>query len=128
MSRHSLVAYRDDRPDTPQQIHFDDDGWLNYIPIPLPNTICVQERLPPGSSGVLINQDHTYPDLILPIDAYEKKLFDLIDGRLSIAEIIKRASVTDQDVAQARVFFELLWCYDQIVFDASGITNSLASQ
>lgn len=121
MSRHSLVTYRDDRPDTPQQIHFDGDDWLNFIPIRLPNTICVQERLPSGSSGVLINQDHTYPDLVLPIDAYEKELFDLINGRLSIAEIVERVAVTDQGVEQACVLFEQLWWYDQVVFDISTV-------
>ena len=33
------------------------------MPIRLPDTICVQERLPPGAAGVLINQTHTYRDL-----------------------------------------------------------------
>ena len=43
------------------------------------DTISVQERLPPGAAGVLINRTHAYRDLIMPIDSTEKRLFDAID-------------------------------------------------
>ena len=55
---------------------FDGDGWLNYTPIRLPETITVQERLPPGAAAVLINQEHTDTDLYLPVDATELRLVE----------------------------------------------------
>src|SRR4029077_7195455 len=72
MVRHSVIAYRDDSPGDAQLISFAGDAWLGYVPLRMPDTICVQERLPPGAAGVLINQTHTYRDLIMPIDSTEK--------------------------------------------------------
>jgi SAM-dependent methyltransferase len=122
MIRHSMVAYRDDNPDDPQRVTFAGDAWLRYVPLRMPDTICVQERLPPGAAGVLINQTHAYRDLIMPIDSTEKRLFDSIDGRASIASIVERALASSQTKSQldmARTFFEKLWWHDQVVFDAS---------
>jgi len=121
MVRHSFVAYRDDRPD-PGQISFSGDAWPGYVPIRMPDTISVQERLPPGASAVLINRSHTYTDLYLPINSGEKKLFDAVDGEHPIEEIINKISTgfdRQPSLETARGFFEKLWLYDQVVFDAS---------
>ena len=45
-------------------------------------------------------------------------MFDAIDGRRSIAEIVDRAGGT-RTLSRARTFFEKLFWYDQVVFDAS---------
>ena len=122
MVRHSMVAYRDDSPGGVQRISFEGDAWLGYVPLRMPDTICVEDRLPPGADGVLINQTHAYRDLILPIDSTEKRVFDAIDGSCSIADIVERAfpSVrTESQLGMARTFFEKLWWHDQVVFDAS---------
>ncbi|HEX7231113.1 MAG TPA: class I SAM-dependent methyltransferase [Candidatus Binatia bacterium] len=122
MIRHSVVAYRDDNPDDSQRVSFAGDAWLGYVPLRMPDTICVQERLPAGAAGVLINQTHSYTDLIMPIDPTEKRLFDAIDGSSSIGGIVEKAAPSSQTKSQlaiARNFFEKLWYYDQIVFDAS---------
>jgi SAM-dependent methyltransferase len=63
MVSHSFIAYRDDRSDTSQPINFAGDRWRNYVPIALPWTVCVRERLPPGSVAVLINRSHKFTDL-----------------------------------------------------------------
>ena len=86
MVRHSVVAYRNDRPNH-ESIDFTGDAWLGYVPIRMANTICVQEKLPPGAAAVLINRSHTYTDIYLPIDAQQKNLYDAIDGKRSIGEI-----------------------------------------
>ena len=86
------------------------------------DTICVQERLPPGAAAVLINQTHTYRDLFMPISTTEKRLFDAIDGTRTIGDIAERAlpsSPNKSRLDMARPFFERLWHYDQVVFDAS---------
>jgi hypothetical protein len=88
----------------------------------MPDTICVQKRLPPGAAAVLINQDHTYTDLFMPIDWTEKRLFDAIDGSRCIGEIAESALSSSHQKMQldiARAFFERLWWYDQVIFDAS---------
>jgi SAM-dependent methyltransferase len=121
MIRHSIVAYRDDNSGGPQQVSFAGDAWLGYVPLRMPDTICVQERLPPGAAGVLINQTHAYRDLIMPIDSTEKRLFDAIDGNSSIGGIMERtlpSSQTKSQLDMARTFFEKLWWHDQVVFDA----------
>ena len=50
MVSHSFIAYRDDRPDESQPITFAGSGWRGYVPIELPWTVCVRERLPPAAS------------------------------------------------------------------------------
>jgi hypothetical protein len=95
------------------KVYLDGDMWLDYVPLRLPDTICVQQRLPPGAAAVLINPTHTYTDLYLPIDAQQKQLFDAIDGERTIGEIARKHGDPDT----ARALFERLWWYDQVVFD-----------
>ena len=45
-------------------------------------------------------------------------MLDEIDGRVSIAEIVERTGGHEQ-LSAARAFFEKLFWYDQVVFDAS---------
>jgi hypothetical protein len=122
MVRHSVIAYRDDGPGGAQQIGLADDAWLGYLPLRMPDTICVEERLPPGAAAVLINPTHAYRDLIMPVDSTEKAWFDAIDGNRTIDGILERtlpSSPTKPQLDMARSFFEKLWRYDQVVFDAS---------
>ncbi|MCB0726684.1 MAG: class I SAM-dependent methyltransferase [Ignavibacteriae bacterium] len=135
MVRHSIIAYRNDDPSGTQQVSFKNDNinikneWLKYIPIRVPETICITDRLPKDidAAAVLINRTHAYRDLILPIGKSEKKLFDSIDGIKSIGEItdgindnMNNESITDP----AAKFFEQLWWYDQVVFNTSEAGNN----
>jgi SAM-dependent methyltransferase len=117
MVRHSVVAYRQDRPAQGAPVDFDGDVWLGYTPIRLPDTLVVRERLPPGAAAVLINRNHTYTDLYLPIDARQEQLLAAIDGERTIAEICREPG----DRSLARVFFQQLWRWDQVVFDTSRV-------
>ena len=118
MVRHSVIAYRDDSPTPFQPISFAGDAWQSYVPIPMSETICVQDRVP---AAVLINQNHTYTDLLMPIDTTEKRMLDAIDGRRSVRDILETtpAASPGQRHPDARTFFERLWWHDQVVFDAS---------
>jgi len=121
MVRHSVVVYRNDCPGGPQLVSFAGDAWLRYAPIRASDTICVQERLPPGAAAVLINRNHTYRDLLMPIDSTEKRWFDGIDGNCRIGEIVERASPSSQagsPLDRARAFFQRLWWHDQVVFES----------
>ncbi len=120
MVSHSFTAYRSDRSGPSQPISFAGDRWREYVPITLPWTICVRENLPPGSVAVLINPAHRYTDLILPINSLENRLLGAIDGKRTLAEILDFVDMDGNNVRKADPsFFERLWQYDQIVFDAS---------
>jgi SAM-dependent methyltransferase len=114
MVRHSVVAYRSDRP-AQARVDFDGEEWLGYVPIRLPQTIAVRERLPAGASAVLINRDHRYTDLYLPVDAAQEQWIEAIDAQRTIAQI----AGSESDRARARDFFQTLWRWDQIVLDIS---------
>lgn len=118
MARHSVIAYRDGARGDPAPISFAGDAWLWYVPVRMPDTISVRERLPPAKAAVLINRTHTYTDIYLPIDEREARLLDAIDGNRTLAAILEHAQ-PGAERESARDFFERLWWYDQIVFDAS---------
>lgn len=111
MMMHGVVAYRTDRTGGSPQPDFAGEAWPDYVPIRQPDTIVVQEKLPPGAAAVLINPGHTFTDLYWPIDATQKKVFEAIDGQRSIEQIAAGIVALDS----ARAFFERLWWYDQIV-------------
>jgi SAM-dependent methyltransferase len=123
MVRHSVVAYGNDRPTHPA-IDFAGDAWPAYVPIRLPDTVVVRERLPPGAAAVLINQNHSFTDLYLPIDAQQKMMFDAIDGKRSIRAIFAQTALRDA----ARILFERLWRFDQVVFDAGPAPSTKAKK
>jgi SAM-dependent methyltransferase len=118
MLRHSAVIYRDDNRDLFGSIQFANEAWLAYIPHRLPGTIVVEERLPPGAAAVLINQNHTYTDIYLPVSHEEKQIVEGINGRRSVADLISSRTSKKQD--RWRSFFKKLWWYDQITFHTSG--------
>ena len=99
MATHSMFVHRDDDPRPGVRIRG------NAVPIRLPHTVCVEERLPPGAAAVLLNRSHQHTDLVLPIDGRQKKQFDAIDGTRTMDEI-------GGDPA----FFEMLWRYDQVAW------------
>jgi SAM-dependent methyltransferase len=119
MISHSFIAYRHDRPDESQPITFDGDGWRDYIPIKLPWTVCVRERLPHGCVAVLINPSHIFTDLILSVDPFEDQLLGAIDGNRTLGQILQVGAPGVDCERRASSFFERLWQYDQVVFDAS---------
>jgi SAM-dependent methyltransferase len=122
MVRHSAVVYRGDGYCGSQSINFAGDDWPDYVPLRMPETICLQERLPRGAAAVLINQTHSYKDLFMVINQTEKGLFDAIDGHCTVAEILATRLPRAQQqsgLELGRAFFERLWWHDQVVFDAS---------
>src|SRR5690349_11790801 len=124
MSNHDFIAYRSDADrDNESQVRLDDARYLRYVPIRRPWTICVQERLPPGVAAALLNQTHVFDDLFLFVDAQEKQMFDAIDGRRNIAEIVEKV---EGSASRASQFFDKLWWYDQVVFDISRANKGTA--
>jgi hypothetical protein len=113
MLRHSAVACASAESAARNEVDFGGEDWIRYVPLRVPDTIAVRDRLPPGSVAVLINRNHTYTDLYLPIDAEEEALLAAVDGMRSMAEICPHKD------AFARGFFQKLWRWDQILADIS---------
>jgi SAM-dependent methyltransferase len=128
MTRHRFIAYASESVAADQRIRFTDERWRQYVPVRLPWARCIRERLPPRSVAVLLNPADEYPDLILPINLAEDRLLALMDGQRSLGEIVQSCA-TPQAAERALRFFEQLWQYDQIVFDAScaGAANSITA-
>ncbi|MEA2773464.1 MAG: hypothetical protein QOD93_6426, partial [Acetobacteraceae bacterium] len=66
-------------------------------------------------AAVLINRNHTYTDLYLPIDTRQERLLAAIDGERTIEGICREQG----DRNLARAFFQQLWRWDQVVFNTS---------
>jgi len=118
MVRHSAVVYRDDNTRDIRSISFEDDDWPGYVPVRLSGTISEGQNLPPRASALLVNQNHIYTDIYLPVNKEEELLYESIDGKRNIAEIINMTSSLE-DIDHANRFFQRLWHYDQVVFDTS---------
>jgi len=118
MANHDFVVSRRGN-DERLKAHFDDDRYLNYVPVRRAWTVCLQQQqqLPPGAAGVLVNQTHLFQDLFVIVDQQEKRIFEAIDGRRSVSEILGKVGV--EDAPPIRSFFEKLWWSDQVVFDTS---------
>jgi SAM-dependent methyltransferase len=122
MLRHSLIAYRDDAPGDGCFPRFEGKEWPTYVPIRLPETVCLRERLPAGAAAILVNQSHEYHDLFLPIDSEQLRLYEAIDGKTAITGLLERVAGKKEAPGlyeRARRFYRQLWFYDQVVFDAS---------
>jgi SAM-dependent methyltransferase len=119
--RHSVIVYDPESANLKEQVRLHAGASPSDIPVRTADTICVQDPLPPGAAGVLINRSHTFTDLILPISRTEKMWLDAIDGIRSIGEIAISTSCSrpKTDLDSACSFFDRLWCYDQVVFDTS---------
>lgn len=121
IAQHNFVAYRDDRVHQSQPVCFSDEDWCDRIPVRLPWTRRVSERIPKGFTAVLLNPAHKHTDIYLPIDAREDRLFAQIDGVRTFGEIVQGENVQPET---ARAFFERLWRYDQIVVDTAGVQRT----
>ncbi len=110
MIEHSAIVYRDDLGKNPHALWADDRDLLSAVPLKVPTSVTVTERLPPGAAAVLINSAHTFTDLFLPVDQEQLRLFEAIDGSRTIREVLALS-----DFSRSRDFLKELWDYDQIV-------------
>ena len=113
MVRHAAIAYTSERAAKANIPNFAGDAWLQYVPMRLPETVTVRDRLPEGAAAVLINRNHTYNDLYLPIDRAQEQLLTAIDNKKTIAQIIG-----DGNKESARIFFQQLYRWDQITLSS----------
>jgi SAM-dependent methyltransferase len=110
MTRHTAIAFAADDAAS-GALDFTDPHVGQWVPIPAPTAIAVQERLPPGAAAALINRAHTDSDLVLFADRHQYEIFRSIDGSRSIAQL----------GADASAFVERLWRHDLVVLDATAV-------
>jgi len=115
ITNHDFIVQHHDAKDN-TKVSFEGEQYLQYVPIRRAWTTCVQDELPPGAAGVVFNQTHLFDDLFLPVNEIEKQMYEAIDGRRKISEIVETVKYSSPS---ARDFFEKLWWYDQVVFDQS---------
>ena len=117
MFRHNLIAYRDDRSDANRAIDFlAMVGACSFLS-PYRGACAFANVCLAGFVAVLINRAHAFTDLVLTVDAFENRLLGAIDGRRTLAEILAVAG--DRDEERSLGFFQRLWQYNPVVFDAS---------
>jgi SAM-dependent methyltransferase len=119
MTQHRVIAYRTDDPGRADAIHFTGERWREYVPLRLPWALSIREHVPAGSVAVLLNPAHQLRDLVLPINAAQDHLLSQMDGQRTLGDIVA-ACGSSEAARRAAEFFQQLWWYDQIVFDASG--------
>lgn len=123
MNNHTFLAHSSDANGDELKVSFDDERYLSYVPFRLPWTTSVQENLPPETAGALVNEAHLFPDLFIFVDSQEKQMYDAIDGRRTIGEIVDSVEGSGP---RAREFFQKLWRYDQVVFNTSNANTASA--
>ncbi|HEY6635613.1 MAG TPA: class I SAM-dependent methyltransferase [Acidimicrobiia bacterium] len=106
ITRHSLIAHRDDASLRP--LDWQED-WTSFVPMIPATVIVVEDRLPPGKAAAVINQAHVDRDLVCFLDADQLSLFRAVDGDTSLGDI----------TGAGTGFFEHLWLHDLVVVDAS---------
>ena len=116
MKSHTFVAHHRDANSDELKACFDDERYLRYVPFRLPWTTCVQEGIPSEAAGALLNKTHLFRDLFVLIDAKERQIYEAIDGRRTVGQIV---DTVEGAGPRARDFFQKLWWYDQVVFDTS---------
>ncbi len=79
----------------------------------------MRDRLPAGSTAVLISRAHRFAGLVLPINRFEERVLGAIDGRRTLDDVLAAAAPDVADEHRALAFVERLWQYEHIVFDAS---------
>jgi SAM-dependent methyltransferase len=117
MLHHNLVAHLPEQ-EQEQRLSFNGAGWLEYIPLRLPDILISKSDLPWKAAG-LTNPANVDPELALSVDELELLLFNTIDSRRSIADIIQlvaaeRGKNPDTIYSRAQLFFEQLWWYDLV--------------
>jgi SAM-dependent methyltransferase len=106
MTRHSLVAYREDTPLSTLQ--WEGEGWRDYVPLLPPSVVVVQDRLPPGMAAAVINRAHVDTDLVCFLTTDELAVFSAIDGKTPVGQVPGATSA----------LFERLWMHDVVMIAA----------
>ncbi len=119
MPVHEYVVCRDDRDPNEYEVSFDDERWLDYVPVTNPGLSIIESDLPTGAAARLRWDAHCYPKISALVDARQASLFNCCDGFRTISEVIADVSGGWEDVTPrefAKNFFESMWRLDYLWF------------
>jgi hypothetical protein len=118
---HTVIACRDDRPAESYAVRFTGRGWLGFKPIRNPGLEIDAGPFPGDGVARLSWAAHDDPAISLVVDEAQARLFDAIDDRRSIAQIVEAAALPVADPERvAQAFFHALWCRDFAWFQIPG--------
>ncbi|MEO1061425.1 MAG: class I SAM-dependent methyltransferase [Actinomycetota bacterium] len=113
LARHTAILHRVDGAE-PVGVDWAGERWRSFVPVRPPEVIVVEERLPAGVAGAVINRRHTATDLVLFLTPAERAVFEAVDGRRTIGEL----------APEGPDLFRRLWWHDHVVVDASGAAGT----
>jgi len=107
---HAAIACRDD-------VSFSGRKWLQYRPVRNPGLEIEAGHYPADGVARLSWAAHEDPAISLVVSEPQSRLFDLMDGVRSLAQIVEAALLRDIDSEElARSFFQELWRRDYVWF------------
>ena len=119
MASHEVVVCRDDRPTASWRIGFDGGDWPRYVPIRNPGLGISEQDLPAKTAARLHWESHAFPGINALVDSLQARLFNAVDGRRTISEVVSHAGAEfDEPAAReyARNFFRSMWRFDYFWF------------
>jgi SAM-dependent methyltransferase len=117
MLRHHLIVHLPEQANE-QVLSFSGRDWQTYIPLRLPDILVSKDRLP-GKAAILLNPANEDSELALPVDELDLKIFNAIDSRRTVADIIQLVAAEqgkkpEAIQGKAHLLFEQLWWYDLV--------------
>ncbi len=103
IAAHRLLVCRPDRDPATYRIHFDDDAFLDYIPVARVSQTVAANRL--RRQSALIARP---PFPAMPLNEQQAAAFNQIDGKRNVRDCLAAAGLPD-DPVWARQFFGSLW-------------------
>ena len=119
MASHEVVVCRDERSPASWRVGFDGGDWPRYVPIRNPALGISEQDLPAKTAARLHWESHAFPGINALVDSLQARLFNAVDGRRTISEVVSNAGAQfDEPAAReyARNFFRSMWIFDYFWF------------
>lgn len=113
LTRHDLIACRDDRPEASRRVRADEPGD-HVIPVRMPGVRETPGTPPHSKAAWLQWPAHAFEDIRLPVDREERAFFRAIDNESSVATLLERIeapglSARVEPLLRALVDYDLVW-------------------
>lgn len=113
LTRHDLIACRDDRPEASRRVHAN-EPWDRVVPVRMPGVQEVAGKPPDGKAAWLQWPAHAFSDIRLAVDREEHAFFRAIDNESSVVSLLERIEAPGlsprlEPLLQALVDHDLVW-------------------
>ncbi len=107
LPRHAFFACRNDRDEHSYRISFEENDFLNYIPISRANKTTSSDRF--GKKNLWIQK---IPFPAIPLNEAEGKILSFVDGKKTIAQCLQLSNIglgKEESITMSRNLFSKLW-------------------